>query len=435
MTRLINYIAIFFITVGSLQAQAPLTVQDAVEIALKNNYDIQIAKSTAQIAAVNNNSGNAGMLPNVNLNVAENLANTNINQKYTNGLDLQRSGVGSTNLSANVALDWTLFDGMKMFATKHRLEELEAQGGFNLKEQIQQTVSQVMGGYYGLVGQKMQIKATETALELVKKRYEIINTQYTVGVVSAFELNQVTIDQNTYTSNLLLLQSDFKNQKMSFNVLLGRDAGVEFAVVDIIDTDTLLTLPAVETAISSKNFSLLAAQKSIDVARLQYREISAQKMPLIRLNSSYAYSRQTSQAGFTLLNQSNGLNAGITATMPLFRSVSIRNQLTTTGIQIKSSTLAYDKLQSTVDAAYRQAYNDYQTYITIAGMEKANAQLALDNYKIAEGRLQQGLSSLLQVKEADRNWQDAQNRHITAQYNLKLAEIELKKLLGQLVGN
>ncbi|MGV3596969.1 MAG: efflux RND transporter permease subunit [Bacteroidota bacterium] len=426
---------LLILTCGGLLAQTPMTINEAVEVALKNNYDILLSKTADQAAQLNNTVGNAGMLPNVTLNVSENLSNTNINQKFSNGLEVQSNGVGATNLNANVALDWTLFDGMRMFANKSRLEELQKQTGFNLKEQIQQTVAQVMSEYYGLVGQKMQIKTTEIALDLVKKRQEIIAAKYAVGVVSAFEVNQVNIDKNTFSANLLMQQNNLANLKMGFNILLGRDAGVAFDVTETIDNDTALNFPPVDGSLASKNFSLLSAQRNINISQLQYREIGSQRLPLVRLTSSYGYTRQTSQAGFSLLNQSNGLNAGITASVPLFRSNSIRNQLRTADLQIKSSTLLFEKLQSTVNSAYRQAYNDYQTYKTIAGMEKANAQLAFDNYKIAEGRLQQGLSSLLEVKEAERNWQDAQNRDINARYNLKLAEIELKKLSGQLVGS
>lgn len=431
--RLLSYILIFCVIIGGATAQTVLTMQEAVEIALKNNYDIILVKNDAEAAKINNNAGNAGMLPNLTVNVSENIANTNINQKFTSGLEVNRGGVGSTNLNANIALDWTLFDGMRMFAAKDRLEALQLQSDYTLKEQLQQTTAQVMGSYYGLVAIKMQLKSTEKAIELVKKREEIINTKYAVGVVSSFEVNQVKIDRNMLEANLLLQQNEYKNMALAFNVILARDAGIAITVPDSITMANTTTFPAVEAALADKNFSLLSAQKNISISQLQYKEVSSQRLPLVRLNGSYGYTRQTSEAGFSLLNQSNGLNAGITASVPIFRGNSIRNQLKISTLQIKTSTLLYDRLKSNVDASYRQAYNNYQTYTTTAGMEAANATLALNNYTIAQGRLQQGLSSLLEVKEAERNWQDAQTRHINAQYNQKLAEIELQRLTGGLV--
>ena len=55
----------------NLCAQETLTIEQAVELALKNNYDIQIAKNDAEIAARNNTVGNAGMLPKVNATVRD----------------------------------------------------------------------------------------------------------------------------------------------------------------------------------------------------------------------------------------------------------------------------------------------------------------------------------------------------------------------------
>ncbi|HYG16168.1 MAG TPA: TolC family protein [Bacteroidia bacterium] len=417
----------------TIQAQQLLTLNEAIEIALKNNYDILLVKNETIIADINNTPGNAGMLPDVSLNATYNTANNTINQEFTSGLSVQRTGVGSNNLNANIALEWTVFDGFRMFAAKDRLEELQRQSDFNLKEQLQTTIAQVMQEYYGLVGQKMQIKATEKTLEFIRKRAEIINTQFSVGSVSAFEVNQVNIDLNTYESNLILQQNGLNNLKMGFNTTLARDAGIEFDVPDTIVNDTLMKLPAVEGDIENKNFALLSAQRSITIAQLQKREISAQRYPWVGVTTTYSYTRQQSEAGFSLLNQSNGLNFGIGASIPLFRSFPIRTQEKIGEININTSELVFKRLRNEVDLGYRRAYNNYLSYIDVANIAAKISKLSNDNLSIAEGRLRQGLSTLLEVKEADRNYQDAQTRLIDAQYNLKLAEIELQRLRGELV--
>lgn len=414
-------------------AQQLLTLNEAIEIALKNNYDILLVKNETIIADINNTPGNAGMLPDVSLNVTYNTANNTINQEFTSGLTVQRTGVGSNNLNANIALEWTVFDGFRMFAAKDRLEELQRQSDFNLKEQLQATVAQVMQEYYGLVGQKMQIKATEKTLDFIRKRAEIINTQYSVGSVSAFEVNQVNIDLNTYESNLILQQNGLNNLKMGFNTTLARDAGIEFDVPDTIVNDTLMKLPAVEGDIENKNFALLSAQRSITIAQLQKREITAQRYPWVGVTTTYSYTRQQSEAGFSLLNQSNGLNFGVGASIPLFRSFPIRTQEKIGEVNINTSELVFRRLRNEIDLGYRRAYNNYLSYIEVANIAAKTSKLSNDNLTIAEGRLRQGLSTLLEVKEADRNYQDAQTRLIDAQYNLKLAEIELQRLRGELV--
>ena len=49
-------------------SQATITLQAAIDSALQNNYDIQISKNNSKIAANNSSRGNAGMLPNVDIN-------------------------------------------------------------------------------------------------------------------------------------------------------------------------------------------------------------------------------------------------------------------------------------------------------------------------------------------------------------------------------
>ena len=61
------YTTLLFVIIGfSTQAQELLSLEDAVKIALENNYDIKIAKNNSKIDATNNNLANAGMLPSLN---------------------------------------------------------------------------------------------------------------------------------------------------------------------------------------------------------------------------------------------------------------------------------------------------------------------------------------------------------------------------------
>src|SRR3954465_3468488 len=67
---------------------------------------------------------------------------------------ITRNGVRTSNLNYGVSLNWTLFDGMRMFATREKLTELEALGALNLKAQIVNSVAVVINNYYGIVRQK-----------------------------------------------------------------------------------------------------------------------------------------------------------------------------------------------------------------------------------------------------------------------------------------
>ena len=123
------YKIVFLFIIGfSAQAQDLLTLEDAVKIALENNYDIKIAKNNSKIDATNNNLANAGMLPSLNANFTNNNSQLNTTQTQADGTERKLDNAKNMNLTYGVGLDWTIFDGLSMFARKEQLNVLEQQG-------------------------------------------------------------------------------------------------------------------------------------------------------------------------------------------------------------------------------------------------------------------------------------------------------------------
>ena len=121
-------ILILLMTFAVASAQEILTVDDAIAIALKSNFDILVAQNDAEIAQVNNTPGNAGMLPEVRATGSVNYEVNTIRQKLKAGEENKFSALPTNSVSAGTELSWTLFDGGKMFVTRKKLDEIEALG-------------------------------------------------------------------------------------------------------------------------------------------------------------------------------------------------------------------------------------------------------------------------------------------------------------------
>ena len=135
-----------FALTNLVQAQTTLSLKQAYELALENNFSIQIASNELEIAKRNNVIGNAGMLPSLNGVVNQDNQVVDTKQKFLNGAENNRDGAKSNSLNASVEMNWTLFNGMKMFATKRKLAEFEAMGKLRLKQQMENTLSRVCLG-------------------------------------------------------------------------------------------------------------------------------------------------------------------------------------------------------------------------------------------------------------------------------------------------
>jgi outer membrane protein len=228
---------ILSITFTSMKAQELLTPENAVALAISKNFDIMLAKNEADIAKINNNKATAGMLPIINVTAGDVFNLNNINQKFTTGQEVQRNWVPINSFNAALNIDWTIFDGMRMFAAKDRLAALQSLGEIQLKNQIQNTVAQVLSAYYGVVRQKQQIKALNISAELSDERVKLSQKKLDVGYSDKTPLLQAKVDYSAQQVNILQQETILQQSKAALNQLIGRDAAAEFDVIDTIEVN------------------------------------------------------------------------------------------------------------------------------------------------------------------------------------------------------
>lgn len=184
-----------------------LTPEAAVALALANNYDIRIVRGDAAIAKLNNTKGNAGMLPNVNFVGNETFTLSTFQQHLANGNSFEALGAPFNVFSTGVQLNWTLFDGGRMYITKRRLEALESLGTLNIQTSIQQTAAAVLQAYYTIVRSRLQERAIREVIVLNEERLRIAEVRLASGMAAQTDALQAKIDVNQRRSDLILQQN------------------------------------------------------------------------------------------------------------------------------------------------------------------------------------------------------------------------------------
>src|ERR1700741_1274798 len=133
---MLNRVVIFLFLSYAVKAQDVLTIEEAIKVGLEKNYAVLISKNDKEIAKAQNNFGAAGMSPTVSLNANLNLANVNSHQEFSTGQIQDRAGAQSNNTGASLNFNWVVFDGLRMFAIKKRLNETEQLSALQLKQQM-----------------------------------------------------------------------------------------------------------------------------------------------------------------------------------------------------------------------------------------------------------------------------------------------------------
>ena len=430
---IITIVALLF--VGPLSAQNHLGVQKAIAIALENNYGIRLEQQEVRIAENNNSLGNAGFLPRLNVSAGQNNSITDSRQAFLTGQVNDRSGAKADNFNAGLQLNWTIFDGMKMFARREQLQQLELMGEMQLLLTVENTISEIHRYYFTLVQLNRQKTVFEKTIALGNERLQLAEDKLAFGSGSKLEILQAQVDLNSDSAAYMALIDQIGRNTFSINTLLGRAPEVLFTVDDSISLLPLLDNEVLKKQMLERNTSLLLSQKNEQLAQLALKEIRARQMPEVGFNLGYNFLNQKSESGFLAENRSLGLTYGLTASMNLFNGFNTRREQQNLRIEAESSQLRMASLENELLAGLKTAYGSYDNKQKLLLMEKKNLASALENLNIASERYALGDLSGLEYREAQRNYLQAETRLLTVVLDAKLLETELLQLAGMLVGD
>lgn len=423
----------FIMNFFSILAQDILTPEEAVAMAVAKNFDITIAKNEAEMAKINNNKATAGMFPTINVTTGDVFNVNNLNQKFSSGQEVKQNWAMGNSFNAGVALNWTIFDGLKMFATKDKLEALQNLGEIQLKNQIQDVVAQTLKAYYTIVQQKQYIKALNELIKISEERVFLSQKKLDVGYSDKTPLLQAKIDLSSQQINIVKQESILEESKYTLNQLLGRETNTEFEVVDDIIVDYSPEIQKIKDTTLNFNYLIAAAQKNIEIAKLQHKEINAQRMPQINFNTAYNFTQNNNKAGFQLFNRNYGPTVGVNAIIPVFNGGKVKKQLESSAINIANQQIQLDKLKNDLSTYVSKAYNNFIFAKKMLELNEENVQNALENVQITLERYKLNQTTSLDIRQAESSYEDALYNVILSRYNAKIAETELKRLSNDLV--
>ncbi|MGJ1266685.1 TolC family protein [Sphingobacterium spiritivorum] len=414
----------------STYAQELLTMEDALTITLENNFDIKIAKNNTRIDQQNFSLGNAGILPRVTGNFTRTNSIQNSRQVRADGQVQELNNAKNDNMNYGVTLNWTVFDGFRMFARYDQLREIQKQGETEVKYEILTQVSEVIATYYNLVQQQKMLKALDTAIDLSEYRLTMAKNRFEIGKAAKLEVLNAQVDLNTDKTALLQQQELYANTKTYLNQLMTRDLNTPFRVTDSIAINDQLKLGELLQTAESQNPQIQLALINKRISEYNLKQIKGERYPIIALNSGYNFNESHSSLGFATENKGKGFNYGVTASVNIFNGFLQNRNEKIAKIEIENSELQIGQQKQTISAQVTTLFQTYITNISLVDLEKKNEELAKENMDITLEKFKIGTITTLEVRTAQLNYINAMARSYTAQYQAKLSEIRLKELSG-----
>ena len=418
------------IGVNQLNAQGVLTFEQAVQNTLANNFDIRIERNNAQQIANNNNAGSAGYLPTVSVNADQFFSSTNTRQEFFSGQTNEKNNAKNQSLTANLRLDWTIFDGFAMFAADKRLQLQEDQSTLQVQAQMEMKLYQTAVLYYSIVFQKRMNSVYQDALELSKERYRIVSLKADKGALSELDLLQARLDMNTDSSNLIAHNKTILDLKTELASVMGNIGQTNFEVEDAEPTIVAVDETQILTDAKAQNTSVLVNKAQIAIVDAQRKEMQGRYYPQVALYGQYSFTNSQSQVGLLSSNRSLGPGFGFTLQWTILDNLSTFTAMKNIDLQRENAELAVENNNQQIEKEVKLAMSNYNYAKQLYALENASVLNSEEIFKIAEQTYENGSMTDLELREIQFSVIQAKNRQLSSALSMKTAELNLNLLTG-----
>lgn len=430
MKRFLLVISIF--TAGFCSSQDELTVMDAIQKALDNNYQIKLIKGNYRVSELQNSWGQAGMIPTFSLNVNNNTAiqdNTNNPATFFPGVVL------SDNLQATVDMTWTIFSGFGIRINKRRFEKLQEQTKGNAIVVIESTIYDVILAYYTAVVQDMKLRVLEDLLQYSLKKLEYYQIKTDMGIGTSLDALEFENQVLTDSTNLLLQKLAFKNAKRNLNLIMSEDVDVEYKLVDSLEiTSEAFAFEELKNKMMSNNQNLLNQYMNYELKELDVRTKKSAYYPVISLNlgstPSVGYFELFGDQAFSS-NTNSWVNTGnISIRYDLFQGMNRKRNVQMAQIQADMAFMEIEELKLQLSHQLTGNFDLYQTRSSVAKMSYLRLENANRLWDLGKDKYEMGLINVFNLNDIKLSYEQAVLNYYDRQFELLQAHYDILRITG-----
>lgn len=434
MKRVISFSKMFLLFSFLTMAQE-ITLDQCIRIGLEQNFDIRIVRNNQEISNRNVSWGNAGLLPSIDATSGYTIKSDNINQTPADGsatIAIRNNNTETVNASVN--LNWTIFDGFNAQTNYKKLKELKSVGELNTQLTIENFIAAISAEYYNLVQETMRMENLKSAVKLSSEQLRIVEARYQIGQFSRLDLQQARVDFNADSSRLIRQYETLNTSRIKLNELMG----VDNVDAPLVAADTSIVLKPLEpkdvlwNKVLSSNTWLKLSEKDILLSELNLKNVESNYYPYVRLNSGYGFSHFNYERGTFDKQRNWGPNVGVTVGINIFDGFNKRREQKNARTRIEIRKLETDQTRLALKSGFSNMWQAYRNNLELLSLEKENVENARENYEIAIERYKLGDLAGILLREAQNSLLEAEERLVSAQFNIKLNEIALLQISGMI---
>ena len=415
---------------GTLQA---LTLRQAIETALENNTQVQLTTQEIDAAKGRSRQALSALLPNLTGQVSQENVTLNL---LAEGLDLSKfpgfSGVGPlvgpfNVFDARVYLQQTLinFAAIRQYQAarvSHKVTTLEAERA------RRDTIATIAALYYGVQQAAAHIEATQANIRLDESLLELAVHQKEAGTGTAVDVTRAQVQLAQQRQRLLSDEVADEDAKLRLLKAMGQSVSMDVKLVDPLTLQDMpvLSLPEAMTTANENRVELQTQVERERAARLLLSATKAERLPSVGFVANYGSS------GLTPNDSAIPTRVyGVAATLPIFDGGRREGRIAEQAARVRQESVRMTDVKQQVEVEVRLALKTLESARQQVTVAEENLKLAQTELELSRDRFKEGVTSNIEVVDAQTSLEQALDHRIEALYLFNLARISLDRALGQ----
>ena len=417
-------ISLIFTT--ELYAQETLSLNEAIRTALENNYNILTTELDEDIASLNNSWGNAGRIPTITFDTAQNNS-----RARTDGSDIT-----TVNINPGINLRWVLFDGFGIKIRKQRLESLEEMAEGNTALVVENTVQAVILAYYSVLFEQEKQHVFSEVMGLSRDRYDYEKTRRELGNAVTYDVLQA---QNAWLedrTNFLQQEVAVSNAYRDLLYIMGIEDNDQFTLTDefTIDRDEYERIDLRNKMLSSNK--TLQNQYINEVLRERETALARSAYyPSLSLNTGAdKIHRRTKVDDFdTDTSNSTSFYANLTLSFNLFNAGNTKRAVEIARIREEMEKISTTDLTHTLNDQLDSLYDMYEVRRELLSLSEEKLEAARLNLQISEDKFRAGTINSFNYRDVQLIYLNSALGQLQAIFNLIDSRTALMRITGSII--
>lgn len=408
--------------VGEQQANTvALTLKSAIELALRNSKDIQVAKLQASLAEHASQVNRADFLPNFYAGSGAG---------YTFGIPETPGGRAPSLF--NLTYTEQIFN-QPLRGQGKELEEQARSQKFVLEDVKNSVIVRTASAYLELAKVRHSLELLRAEGESADKILQVTQERQGAGYELPIEVTKAQLTKAQVTQRILQLEGrqDELEVFLRGQLGLGDQQAVEVTPEELPGEAEQEGANLVALAMEN-NTDLLLAESDVRAKQVRLKGEKGGNLPTLQFVSTYSLlAKFNNYSEFFNKFQRNNFNAGVQVEVPLF-SARTRESigLAQVNLQAAQATLANKKQE--VSAAVRQKTLKLREQDAAKEVARLELQLAQQNIAVLQQQFNEGKVSLRDMEKARLDENDKWMAYLDANFQREQAQLDLLKTAGQL---